>query len=163
MVADIKKILFASDISTTAKFAARYACSIGNSFNAKVWVIHVVPDLIETYSSEAGIMVSDDKNQNADVNKDAMDEAKQLLQERIRHTSKKVLAEIEFCPLAEENIIIKAGNPVEQIVKTAKEGNFDLVIMGTHGQGEFEEIILGSTASGVIHKSNVPVLVARPS
>jgi ACR3 family arsenite efflux pump ArsB/nucleotide-binding universal stress UspA family protein len=163
MVADIKKILFASDISTTAKFAARYACSIGNSFNAKVWVIHVVPDLLEAYSSEAGIRVSDDENQNADFNKQAMEDAKQILQERIRHTSKKVLAEIEFCPLAEENIFIKAGDPVDQIVKTAKEGNFDLVIMGTHGQGEFEEIILGSTASGVIHKSNVPVLVARPS
>ena len=163
MVADIKKILFASDISTTAKFAARYACSIGNSFNAKVWVIHVVPDLLEAYSSEAGIRVSDDENQTADFNKQAMDEAKQILQERIRRTSKKVLAEIKFCPLAEENIIIKAGDPVEQIVKTAKEGNFDLIIMGTHGQGDFEEVILGSTASGVIHRSKVPVLVARPS
>ena len=163
LVANIKKILFASDMSTTAKFAARYACSIGNSFNAKVWVIHVVPDLLEAYSSEAGIRVSNDENQTADFNKQAMDEAKQLLQERIRQTSKKVLAEIEFCPLAEENIIIKAGDPVEQIVKIAKEENFDLVIMGTHGQGEFEEMILGSTASGVIHKSKVPVLVARPS
>jgi len=119
MVADIKKILFASDISKTARFAARYACGIGHKFNAKVWVIHVVPDLLEAYSSEAGILVSDDKNQTADFNKKAMDDAKQLLRERIRHTSKQVLAEIPFCPLDEENIIITAGNPVDQIVKIA--------------------------------------------
>ncbi|MBA3009861.1 MAG: universal stress protein [Proteobacteria bacterium] len=159
MVADIKKILFASDITKTAKFAARYACSIGNRFNAKVWVIHVVPDLLDVYSSEAGIIVSDEKNE---FNKDAMDKAKQILKERIRQTSKQVLAEIKFCPLDEKNIIIKAGNPVEQIVKIAQEGDFDLVIMGTHGQGEIEEMVLGSTARGVIHKSRVPVLVARP-
>ena len=110
----------------------------------------MVPDLLEAYSSEAGIRVSDDENQTADFNKQAIDEAKQLLQERIRHTSKKVLAEIEFCPLAEENIIIKAGDPVEQIVKTAKEGDFDLVIMGTHGQGELEEIILGRDRKSVV-------------
>ncbi len=35
--------------------------------------------------------------------------------------------------------------------------------MGTHGHGEFEEMVLGSTAGGVILKSKVPVLVARPS
>jgi len=59
MVADIKKILFATDISRTAEFAARYACSIGNKYNATVWVIHVVPDILEAYSSETGIIVSD--------------------------------------------------------------------------------------------------------
>ncbi|MCF8125036.1 MAG: universal stress protein, partial [Desulfotignum sp.] len=41
-------------------------------------------------------------------------------------------------------------------------GGFDLIIMGTHGHGEFEKMLLGSTASGVMSKSSVPVLVARP-
>ncbi|MCF8125053.1 MAG: universal stress protein [Desulfotignum sp.] len=35
--------------------------------------------------------------------------------------------------------------------------------MGTHGHGEFEKMMLGSTASGVMSKSTIPVLVARPS
>jgi nucleotide-binding universal stress UspA family protein len=56
-----------------------------------------------------------------------------------------------------------AGNPVNEIVRTAQDQNFDLIILGTHGHGEFEEMMLGSTASGVILKSKVPVLVARPS
>ncbi len=165
MVADIKKILFATDISQAAKFAARYACSIGNRFNADVWVIHVIPDLLETYSSEAGITVSDhmDKNQKNEFNKEAMDDAKQVVQERIRHTSKKVLKEIPFCPLAEGKIIIKTGNPVDQIVNVAEQNNFDLVIMGTHGHEKIEDILIGSTAQGVIRDSKIPVLVARPS
>jgi arsenite transporter len=165
MVADIKKILFATDISKTAKFASRYACSIGNSFNAEVWVIHVISDKLESYSFGAGINVSGsmNKNQIDDFNNEAMEDAKQIIQERIRHTSKKVLEEIPFCPLAEEKVIIKTGNPVDQIVKVAEQNNFDLIIMGTHGHDKFEEIILGSTANGVMLKSKVPVLVTRPS
>jgi ACR3 family arsenite transporter len=52
---------------------------------------------------------------------------------------------------------------VNEIVRTAHEGHFDLIIMGTHGHGEFEEMMLGSTATGVMLKSKVPVLVVRPS
>jgi len=35
--------------------------------------------------------------------------------------------------------------------------------MGTHGHGDFEEMMLGSTANGVIRKSSIPVLIARPA
>ncbi len=165
MVAVIKKILFATDISQAAKFAARYACSLGNAYNATVWVIHVVPDILESYSSEAGINIlhHEDTTQKDEFNKTAILDARLVVQERIRNASKKVLAEIPFCPLDEKKVLIKTGDPVIEIVKTAEEGNFDLVVMGTHGHGEFEEMILGSTARGVIHKSRVPVLVARPS
>ncbi len=74
---------------------------------------------------------------------------------------KKILKEIPYCPLTEEKIIIKSGNPVDEILRTAIEDNFDLIIMGTHGQSEIEGMILGSTAQGVIKNSIVPVLVAR--
>jgi nucleotide-binding universal stress UspA family protein len=77
-------------------------------------------------------------------------------------TSQKVLEEIPHCPLSENRTIVTAGNPVDEIVKTAKEDGFDLIIMGTHGHGQFAEMMLGSTATGVILKSKIPVLIARP-
>ena len=165
MVADIKKILFATDISMTAKFAARYACSIGHQFQARVWVMHVVPDTMEAVSSEAGMNLSSQlkKDEKERLTHDAMVAAEERVIRRIRRTSKKVMEEIPFCPMAEENIIIKTGDPVEEIVATAEKGRFDLIIMGTHGQDEITDILLGSTAQGVIRHSKVPVLVARPS
>ncbi|WP_022665648.1 universal stress protein [Desulfospira joergensenii] len=165
MVADIQKILFATDISVTAKFAARYACSIGHRFNAKVWVMHVVPEIMEAYSSEAGIDLSGqmDQDEKKRLNRQAEELAHEQVRNRIHETSQKVLEEIPHCPLAEENIIIKSGDPVEQIIAQAEQGGFDLIIMGTHGQDEIEDILLGSTAQGVIKHSKVPVLVARPT
>jgi arsenite transporter len=165
MAIDIKKILFATDLSETARHAVKYACSIGNSYNAKVHAIHVVPDVLDEYSSGTGIDLSSsmDRKKWDEFNKKNIETAKTAIRERMKITSQKILEQIPHCPLSENRTIVKAGNPVNEIIRTAQENNFDLIIMGTHGHGEFEKMILGSTASGVILKSRVPVLVARPS
>jgi nucleotide-binding universal stress UspA family protein len=162
MVTEIKKILFATDITPTAKYAARYACTIGNKFDAKVWAIHVVPDLLAEYSAGAGVTIKDPEKQK-EFNRDAVENAERILGERIRTTSEKVIQEISACPLSKDRIMVKTGDPVEEITKAAVEGNFDLIIMGTHGDQGFDDILLGSTAQGVIHESKIPVLVARPA
>ncbi len=77
-------------------------------------------------------------------------------------TSLKVREEIPHCPLSEDRTLVIAGDTVDEIVKTAEEINFNLIIMGTHGQERLTDMMLGSTASGVLLKSKVPVLVARP-
>ncbi len=162
MVVDIQKILFATDITPSAKYAARYACTIGNKFNAKVWAIHVVPDLLSEFSAGAGVDINDPEKQE-EFNRNAVQNAEKILGERIRITSEKVSQEMSACPLSKDRIMVKTGDPVEEITKEAAQGNFDLIIMGTHGDQSFEDLILGSTAQGVIHASKVPVLVARPA
>lgn len=165
MIIDVKKILFATDLSQTARHAVKYACSIGNKYNAEVHAIHVVPDVLDEYSSGTGIDLSNtiDKNKWNEFNRKNIDAAKTAIRERMKITSQMVLKEIPHCPLSENRTIVLAGNPVNEIIRTAQDKNFDLIIMGTHGHGKFEEMMLGSTASGVILKSKVPVLVARPS
>jgi len=165
MIVDVKKILFATDLSESSRHAVKYACSIGNKYNAQVHAIHVVPDVLDEYSSGTGINLSGSINKNKwnEFNRKNIETATKVIHERMKITSKKVLEEIPHCPLSEERIIISVGNPANEIVKTAQDQNFDLIIMGTHGHGKFEELMVGSTASGVILKSKVPVLVARPS
>ena len=80
---------------------------------------------------------------------------------RIQETSARVKQEIPECPVNADNVQVKIGNPVREIVSTAEGGAYDLVIMGTHGHGKFEEAIIGSVASEVIRTSAVPVLVVR--
>ena len=166
MVTDIKKILFATDLSETARHAVTYACSIGNSYNASVTVIHVVPDILDEYSSRAGInlFAKVEKSKWQQLNKKEIDAATQTILSRLRATSEKVLQEIPHCPLSEENIIVTAGNPVKEIVKTAADGDYDMIIMGIHGHGKFAEMIIGSTADGVMRQTAKPVLVvSKPS
>jgi len=163
--AQFNRILFATDMSDTARHAAQYACSIGSQYKAEVWAIHVVPDVLEGYSAQAGVNIASrlDQEKKQAFNEAEVHQAEGRLKERIRKTSQKVLEQVPWCPLSEDRVIIKAGNAVDTIVNTAKEGGFDLIIMGTHGHKDFEDLFVGSTASGVIESTTVPVFVARPA
>ncbi len=163
MVPPIQKILYATDLSDTARHAVRCACSIGNSFGASVTLLHVIPDVLEALSREAGIDLADHMGRKswADFHINGIEKAKDTIYQRIRETSRRVTKEIPSCPLNQENVMVKVGNPVKQIVATAQEGDFDLIIMGTHGHGKIEERVIGSTASDVIRLSYVPVTVIR--
>ena len=159
----IRKILYATDLSQTARHAARYACSIGHQYQAEVTTLHVVPNLVDMLSTEVGIDVADHfkRNQWQDIHQKSIEKTKDLMIQRIRETSQKVLAEIPDCPLSESNIMVGIGNPAREITTAAREGNFDLIIMGTHGHGKLEEAMIGSIAREVIRLSPVPVLVVR--
>ena len=52
------------------------------------------------------------------------------------------------------------GHAVEEIVRTAKENEFDLIVMGHRGKGRFETL-LGSVSHGVTSHAPCPVLVVR--
>jgi nucleotide-binding universal stress UspA family protein len=53
------------------------------------------------------------------------------------------------------------GDPADEIVRTASEGLFDLVVMGTHGHTALANLVLGSVATKVLARSKVPVLFMK--
>jgi len=57
--------------------------------------------------------------------------------------------------------ILKEGNIVQEIVSAAREGNFDLIVMGARGIGKIKELLLGSVSDGVIRHAPCPVLVVK--
>jgi ACR3 family arsenite transporter len=159
----IRRILYATDLSETARHAARYACSIGHQYAAEVTMLHVIPDLVDHLSTEVGINLADHihKTEWTAFHKRGIEKARQAMTQRIREASQKVIAEIPHCPLSEDNIMVGVGNPAREIVAAASQGNFDLIIVGTHGHGKLERTMIGSIASDVIRQSSHPVLVVR--
>jgi nucleotide-binding universal stress UspA family protein len=57
--------------------------------------------------------------------------------------------------------LLLEGNIVDRIVEAAKEGNFDLIIIGARGLSRFREVLLGSVSHGVVEKAPCPVTVTR--
>jgi len=53
------------------------------------------------------------------------------------------------------------GNTGSEIVKFAKKGKFDMIVIGARGLGGAKEAFLGSTSNYVMHKTNIPVLVVK--
>lgn len=57
--------------------------------------------------------------------------------------------------------VITYGNPVEEILRTAKSKKFDLIVIGARGKGKISELFLGSVSNAILHKSAIPVLIVK--
>jgi nucleotide-binding universal stress UspA family protein len=57
--------------------------------------------------------------------------------------------------------LLKEGHIVEEILKTARDGNFDLIVIGARGISKMKEILLGSVSHGVTNHAPCPVLLVK--
>ena len=55
--------------------------------------------------------------------------------------------------------IYKVGKAAETIARTAVEGDFDLIIMGTQGEDSLTNRVMGSVVTGVMARCETPVLL----
>lgn len=56
---------------------------------------------------------------------------------------------------------LERGNPAETILAIAREGDHDLLVMGSHGHSRVHRALLGSVSEKVLKASTVPVLLMR--
>jgi len=64
--------------------------------------------------------------------------------------------------MAVETRAVACGDRLaEEIAACAREGNFNLVIMGTKGPSDLRALVLGSVAHQVVHLSDRPVLLVK--
>jgi nucleotide-binding universal stress UspA family protein len=82
----------------------------------------------------------------------------------IRKSGESILAEAKK-KLTSEGIqvetLLKEGHIVEEILKIAREQNFDLIVIGARGISAIKEILLGSVSHGVTLHAPCPILVVR--
>ncbi len=53
---------------------------------------------------------------------------------------------------------VRYGDPAEEIVKVAEEGQFNIIMMGRTGKSGLKELILGSVSSRVLHLAEKPTV-----
>ena len=51
------------------------------------------------------------------------------------------------------------GATVKTILTEASDLDVDMIVVGSHGRGMMGQLMVGSVSEGVLHKSNLPVLV----
>jgi len=166
---DVKKILYATDLSENARYAFAYAVSLADLYKASITMIHVLPEVPALLDQSVIGYISEERWQ--EIKSEQLEEAKEALigkrrehlaiKEALHQFSEDVKQKQKGNGFTTDDIIVQRGNPVEEILKSAEENNCDLIIMGTHGHGTLEDVMLGSTARRVIRRSKVPVLVVR--
>ncbi|NIQ92799.1 MAG: universal stress protein [Desulfuromonadales bacterium] len=151
MIPKIKKVLYATDLSESAKHAFGYAIAVARSNEAKISIINVHEKLSH--------------NVNIQMRSEEFSAAKEKLTEKIRsklevYGKNENLDECLFAKLV-GNIYVTSGFPVEKIINQAKAGDYDLIVMGTHGHGFLYSSLIGSTAQKMVQQSDIPVMVVR--
>jgi nucleotide-binding universal stress UspA family protein len=57
--------------------------------------------------------------------------------------------------------VAKVGPAAENIASLAKQGRFDLVVLGSHGHGTLGNLVLGSVATRLLASCQTPALLVR--
>jgi len=166
---DVKKILYATDLSENARFAFAYAVSLADLYGAKITLLHVLPEVSELMDKHVVGYIDADRWE--EIKAQHFTEAKEALigkrkghlaiKDVLHQFSEKVKQGQAGEGFITDDIIVERGNPVEQILKHAEERSCDLIVMGTHGHGTLEDVMIGSTARRIVRRSKMPVLVVR--
>jgi nucleotide-binding universal stress UspA family protein len=61
----------------------------------------------------------------------------------------------------EATFLSKTGPVADVIARTATEGGFDLIMMGSHGHSELGTLVMGSVATRVLASCKTPALIVR--
>ncbi|WP_457556104.1 universal stress protein [Candidatus Pyrohabitans sp.] len=136
-----RRILVATDGSYHAKRAEDRALRLGVRFNARVTGVYVVDRARYQWAEE-------------------------LMQEiysKTREEGEKVLS--SFRERAQElglgvDVRLREGSPSEEIIKEAREGGYDLIVLGSRGMTP-EAFALGSVVQRVVRRAPCDVLVVR--
>jgi nucleotide-binding universal stress UspA family protein len=59
------------------------------------------------------------------------------------------------------NLVLKKHSTADGIVEFVKEGDYDLLVMGSRGLSDLKRVLLGSTSSEVLRRVEVPVLIHK--
>lgn len=80
-------------------------------------------------------------------------------EERIERTRVKELVEGVKSRGLEARGEVKFGLPADEILDAAKSEGVELIVMGSHGHGALYRLFTGSVVTGVLKRTEVPVLV----
>lgn len=146
------KILLPTDGSKYAEKAAKHAIWIAGHSNAELIALNVVDT-----SSLVGLPAEDLTIRVSEILKDegqkSLDNISKLIEELEKNEEFKTGVK-----LIKES---KEGPPADVILKTVKEENIDLIVMGTSGKHGLDRFLLGSVTEKVVRSAKVPVLAVH--
>ena len=155
MPPQIKKILYATDLSKNSIYAFYFAVDMAKKYQAKICVLHVVEPASATFGGRT-----------VELHQDQPRAAAAAIERSLRDFCCKEEREEEGAAYDDlvENVSVKMGEASHEILKAVDREACDLIVLGNHGKGFMERIVLGNVARSVISKAKKPVfLIPLPS
>ncbi len=158
MIPQIKKILYATDLTKNSSYAFYFAADLSRKHDAKIVILHCIGSIPPSVYYEGGFSDHDRimKMVRAQGNEGDIAEIKK----RLQAFCQKIESQIgPPCPGLVSDLIVKNGYPVEEILNTADAEGCDVIVLGTHGKGWLKQTFLGSVARSVLERTRRPVFI----
>jgi nucleotide-binding universal stress UspA family protein len=138
----MKNVLIALDYDPTAKVVANAGFLLSKTMNAEITLLHVISKPVLYYASYQAMAP-------LLKNSDELNAASQVFLDKLKKD------------LDDETIrtLIKEGDTSDFILKTAKEMNADIIVLGTHSRKWLENIIMGSVTESILKNTTLPLFI----
>lgn len=134
----LNKILVPLDGSKLGELALNYAAELAKSMNSEVHLLSVCDRIGEEYRNMCSVYL-------------------EKVSEGLRSSLQGAII------LPKVQAIVIDGQPDTKILDYAIENNIDLIVLVSHGHSGIMPWATGSTASKIIQKSTIPILLIRAS
>ena len=152
MTLEIKKILYATDLSKNSSFAFFYATDMARRHNAKIVMLHAIEPIPAYAAAYTGI--------TDELKRKQQEETIEEIKTRLGDFCRKAEAEIgPPCVDLVSKILVPRGHPPEEILNAADKEGCDMIVLGTHGKGFLAHTFLGSVSSAVLNRTQKPVFI----
>ena len=138
-----RHVLVAYDGSPEAELALAHAVAIAQASRARLALVTVVPPPpLLSWQAPGGMKgVHESEQAELDV--------------RLRAAADRVPDDLSLTTR------LLDGDPAREILRAAREGDHDVIVMGSRGRGRVTTALLGSVSNHVMHDAEVPVIVVH--
>ena len=157
MIPQIKKILYATDLSKNSVYAFRYAMNMAEKYNAEIVILHVIEPIPPQVKHYVSLYVNEARWEEKIKTEQEM--VIEQIKKRLQEFCKRESQDDPRCLLLVSRILVQPGHPAEEILKAAEEEACEIIIIGTHGKGFLKQTFLGSVARSVLDRSRKPVFI----
>jgi nucleotide-binding universal stress UspA family protein len=138
-----RHVLVAFDGSPDSELALEHAVGLSQAFRSRLALVAVVPPPPAfAWQAPGGVRAAHDAQ---------MDE----LDKGLREAADAIPDDL---PVTTR---LLDGDPAHEILRAAREGEHDLIVMGSRGRGRVTAALLGSVSQRVMHESPVPVMIVH--
>ena len=141
-MAEIKRVLWATDGSKVSEEALRYAVLFAENFGSDIIGIHVIP------KPEKLLFKSEFHDWTVKV------------EENLKSELSSVAKKLQDKGISFKGMVSK-GVPGVEILECARRENADLIVLGKSGLGLLDRLLVGSTTLRVLRESEMPVLAVK--
>ena len=148
MKIEISKILCPTDFSENSEHALKYALTIAILTNAELQLLHVIEPIVYPQPTQLFEPMVDEV------------QLTMKMQEAFQGRLDEMVASLKN----EHQMVtgkLVTGNAFLEIMRAARDGHGELIVMGTHGRTGLAHVLIGSVAEKVVREAPCPVLTVK--